>query len=178
MRLAHRKNSIDIVDELAARIDTIGHAIEPIGHAIEPAESASQVVEEEMTVDIYEKFFFLHKLGNVWVRPISVYAALLEEGKRYPDMRMNVLMALIEAENAGILESCNKEIGAKRQPGKFEIYDSTYYDEYTRFRPLEGSKLKSFKRTIDELSYIRTLEKSLINIVPRKPANVHLEVKP
>jgi hypothetical protein len=83
MRLAHRKNSIDIVDELAARIDTIGHAIEP-------AESASQVVDEEMAVDIYEKFFFLHKLGNVWVRPISVYAALLEEGKRYPDMRMNV----------------------------------------------------------------------------------------
>lgn len=165
MRLANPKNNIDIVAELAARMDTIGYAIEP-------AESVSQIVEEEMAIDIYEKFFFLNKLGNVWVRPISVYASLLEDGKRYPDMRMNVLMALIEAEQAGILESCIKEINYKRQPGKFEVYDSSYYDEYTRFRPLEGNKLKSFKKTIDELSYIRTLEKSLVTIVPRKPENI------
>jgi len=165
MRLAHPKNNIEIIEELSLRMDTVSYAIEP-------AESISQIVEEEMTVDIYEKFFFLHKIGNVWVRPISVYAALLEDGKRYPDMRTNVLMALIEAEQAGILESCTKEIGHKRQPGKFEVYDSSYYDEYTRFRPLEGNKLKSFKKTIDELSRIQTLERSLVTMVPRKLENI------
>lgn len=165
MRLAHPKNNIDIVAELAARMDTIGHAIEP-------AESVSQIVEEEMAIDIYEKFLFLHKLGNVWVRPIGVYASLLEDGKRYPDMRMNVLTALIEAERAGLLESCSKEISHKRQPDKFEVYDNAYYDEYTRFRPLEGNKLKGFRKTIDELSYILTLERSLVTMIPRKSENI------
>jgi hypothetical protein len=165
MRLSHPKNSIDIIADLAARMDTIGHAIEP-------SESLFQLIEDEMTIDIYEKFFFLSKLGNVWIRPISVYAALLEDGKRYPDMRMSVLTALIEAENAGILESCTKEISHKRHSGKFEVYDSAYYDEYTRFRLLDGSRMKSFKKTIDELSYIQTLEKSLVTMVPRITENV------
>ncbi len=165
MRLARLKNNIEIIEEISARMDTIGYSIEP-------AESISQIFEEEMAIDIYEKFFFLHKIGNVWVRPISVYAALLEDGKRYPDMRTNVLMALIEAEQAEILESCTKEIGHKRQQGKFDVYDSAYYDEYTRFRPLEGNKLKSFKKTIDELSYIQTLEGSLVTMIPRKPENI------
>lgn len=74
MRLAHRKNSIDIVDELAARIDTIGHAIEP-------AESASQVVEEEMAVDNMRSFSFYINWGTCGFGLLAFTLLCLKKGR-------------------------------------------------------------------------------------------------
>lgn len=87
-----------------------------------------------LDLDIYDKLFRIC-LVNGYVRPISIYIALLEDGKTYPlelenpriEMRMGCLMNVIKLAESDIL-SCE--------------LDNGFYTEYTVFKLKENKNLE------------------------------------
>jgi len=80
----------------------------------------------ELDLDIYDKLIRIYSV-NGYVRPISIYVALLEDGKTYPlelenpriEMRMGCLMNVIKLAESGLL-TCELDEG--------------FYTEYTIFK--------------------------------------------
>jgi hypothetical protein len=80
----------------------------------------------ELDLDIYDKLIRIYSV-NGYVRPISIYVALLEDGKTYPlelenpriEMRMGCLMNVIKLAESGLL-TCELDEG--------------FYTEYTVFK--------------------------------------------
>jgi hypothetical protein len=87
-----------------------------------------------LDLDIYDKLIRIYMV-NGYVRPISIYIALLEDGKTYPlelenpriETRMGCLMNVIKLAESDML-SCELEDG--------------FYTEYTVFKLKENKNLE------------------------------------
>ncbi len=110
----------------------------------------------ELDLDIYDKLIRIY-LVNEYVRPISIYVALLEDGKTYPlelenpriEMRMGCLMNVIKLAESDILS--------------YEL-DDGFYTEYTVFKLKENKDpefvyfTKAVKSAMQELDSDRYSE--------------------
>ena len=87
-----------------------------------------------LDLDIYDKIIRICSV-NGYVRPISIYVALLEDGKTYPlelenpriEMRMGCLMNTIKLAEFGLF-TCE--------------LDDEFYTEHTVFKPEESESIK------------------------------------
>jgi hypothetical protein len=88
----------------------------------------------ELDLDIYDKIIRICS-ANGYVRPISIYVALLEDGKTYPfelenpriEMRMGCLTNVIKLTEFGLFT--------------YEL-DDGFYTEYTVFKPNKNETIK------------------------------------
>jgi hypothetical protein len=88
----------------------------------------------ELDLDIYDKVIRICS-ANGCVRPVSIYVALLEDGKTYPlelenpriEMRMGCLTNVIKLAESGLF-TCELDDG--------------FYTEHTMFKPNENEDIK------------------------------------
>jgi hypothetical protein len=98
----------------------------------------------DLELDIYERLILLCKI-NGCTRPISIYVALLEDGKTYPselndsklEMRKASIMHLIKLARCGIL--------------LHDDLDDNIFTDYTLFKPSNNDKFRHFFTTIKQV---------------------------
>ena len=98
----------------------------------------------DLELDIYERLIMLCKI-NGHTRPISIYVALLEDGKTYPsetsdlrlEMRNACIVHLIKLARYGILLNGDLDNGA--------------FTDYTLFKPANNDMSKNFYSIITQI---------------------------
>jgi len=98
----------------------------------------------DLELDIYERLIMLCKI-NGHTRPISIYVALLEDGKTYPsetsdlrlEMRNACIVHLIKLARYGILLNGDLDNGA--------------FTDYTLFKPANNDMSRNFNSIITQI---------------------------
>ena len=98
----------------------------------------------DLELDIYERLIMLCKI-NGHTRPISIYVALLEDGKTYPteasdprfEMRNACIAHLIKLARYGILLNGDLDNGA--------------FTDYTLFKPADNDMSRNFNSIITQI---------------------------
>ena len=98
----------------------------------------------DFELDVYERLIMLCKI-NGQTRPISVYVALLEDGKKYTseandpgfEMRNACIMQLIKLASYGILQYGDLDDGA--------------FTDYTLFKPANSDMFRNFYSVITQI---------------------------
>jgi hypothetical protein len=98
----------------------------------------------DLELDVYERLIVLCKI-NGHTRPISVYVALLEDGKTYPseasdprlEMRNACIVQLIKLARYGILLYGDLDNGA--------------FTDYTMFKPANNDMFRNFYSIITQI---------------------------
>lgn len=98
----------------------------------------------DLELDVYERLIMLCKI-NGHTRPISIYVALLEDGKTYPseasdsklEMRNACIMQLVKLARSGILLYGDLDNGA--------------FTDYTLFKPANSDIFRNFYSTMTQI---------------------------
>jgi hypothetical protein len=113
--------------------------------SVEPDKDLEEILQKatDLELDIYERLILLCKI-NGCTRPISIYVALLEDGKTYPpeasgpfEMRKACIVHLIKLACCGILLHSNLDEGI--------------FTDYTLFKPSNSDKFGHFCSTIEQV---------------------------
>jgi hypothetical protein len=117
-----------------------------VDKSVESDKGLDEILQKstDLELDVYERLMMLCKI-NGYTRPISVYVALLEDGKIYPseagdprlEMRNACIVQLIKLARYGILLHGDLDNGA--------------FTDYTLFKPANNDMFRNFHSTIAQI---------------------------